>query len=345
MSYLKLLFITISGHDYPHSRVRCYNMASQLKKYVGVDASVLSFRDHLSNFSEVEMWELRDRHRVSLNLKALPRLLTARNTIFIIQKIHYHAAMPYLLNRLGIRKYFFDYDDYDVDLTVAFNHSRLNRFFWGTEDPGEMTRNIASNALGCIASSKYLVDYLKQFNDDVCYVSTGCDTKKFTYTRRDNRDGPVTFLWNGLVWGEEVLESVMVMLESFRHVVEQNRNVRLKIVGAGQLMPRVDEAIRTRYSDISSCIQRIDWVKPDEMPEMLAEADVGLLPFKGESQWIQSKSPTKLFEYMATGLPVIAHGVGEVQHVIQHESSGLLANNDDDFVRFMINLADDSDYV
>ncbi|MCD4655600.1 glycosyltransferase [bacterium] len=54
--------------------------------------------------------------------------------------------------------------------------------------------------------------------------------------------------------------------------------------------------------------------------------------------WVRSKSPTKLFEYMATGLPVVADAIGEVRHVLESGISGFLAANQEEFNRAMIDL-------
>ena len=46
-------------------------------------------------------------------------------------------------------------------------------------------------------------------------------------------------------------------------------------------------------------------VPHDQVPQVLAQAHVGVLPFPDEHKF-QVSSPIKLFEYMAAGLPVLA---------------------------------------
>ena len=107
----QVVFIGLSGYDYPHTRVRCYNFARQLALYDDFSTRVISFRDHLSNLSEVEVYEARDRQKITMMLKALPKIFPRANTLFYIQKAHYNAALPYLLYRLGFNNFVFDYDD------------------------------------------------------------------------------------------------------------------------------------------------------------------------------------------------------------------------------------------
>lgn len=107
---------------------------------------------------------------------------------------------------------------------------------------------------------------------------------------------------------------------------------------------RIHQAIQSDYADLVDKIDVIGWISPDRMPDILADADVGLLPFAIDNQWVRSKSPTKLFEYMASGLPVIADAVGEVTHVVQNGQSGILTTSQDGFNEAMINLVANQEF-
>lgn len=70
-------------------------------------------------------------------------------------------------------------------------------------------------------------------------------------------------------------------------------------------------------------------VDPSEIASYLSAADVGL-SFVKATYATQSRSPTKIPEYLAAGLPVIANsGVGDVDELIQTEKVGLLIDNFD----------------
>ena len=66
-----------------------------------------------------------------------------------------------------------------------------------------------------------------------------------------------------------------------------------------------------------------------DLPPYIASADAGLclynrLNLNGQFYF----SPLKLFDYMASGLPVIATDAGQIQEVIQDGQNGILVNND-----------------
>jgi glycosyltransferase involved in cell wall biosynthesis len=69
-------------------------------------------------------------------------------------------------------------------------------------------------------------------------------------------------------------------------------------------------------------------VKHEDMPGYLAAADIGVAPFDVDAHPPLSLgfywSPLKIFEYMATGLPVVAPHVGRIPALVEHEREGIL---------------------
>jgi glycosyltransferase involved in cell wall biosynthesis len=66
----------------------------------------------------------------------------------------------------------------------------------------------------------------------------------------------------------------------------------------------------------------------ESMPSALAAADIGVAPFdvarhaplQIDFYW----SPLKIFEYMASGLPVVAPRLDRLTRIVRHEREGLL---------------------
>jgi len=284
---------------------------------------------------------LKDTEKIGLVMKALKCLLRDDpKTLLYVQKAHFHSAAPYLMHRFLRRQYIFDYDDYDVELSVFFGRGTWNRIFFGTRDWDVITARMAKNAVACVVSSHFLKDFLATYNPRTFLIETGVDAEQFRpvnhLERRDDRK--VVFLWTGLVWGEDVLQSVLQILEAFQKTASRCPNVGLQIVGGGQRMPDVQEKVRQEYSHLD--IQFVGWTAPQDMPALLRQADVGLLPFAGDSKWFRSKSPTKLFEYMASGLAVVASAVGEITYVIDEGKNGFLVDGAHGFADRMIQLVE-----
>jgi len=191
-----------------------------------------------------------------------------------------------------------------------------------------------------VGASKSLCDILSRFNKNVFYIPTGVDSLRFKRLEKRADNNKVTFVWIGVVWGEWMYSNILFLLDCFSRVNKRHPGVELKIVGSGQLMFKLKEAIRDTYAEYN--IKVIDWIHPDRMPDFLSTVDVGLLVLtQKDNLWIKSKSPTKLFEYMAMELPTVSSSVGEAKHIIEDGYDGFLANNQEEFIEKMETLAED----
>ena len=79
-----------------------------------------------------------------------------------------------------------------------------------------------------------------------------------------------------------------------------------------------------------------------EMPQYIASANIGLCLYNKIDFYDKFFfSPLKLFDYMASGLPVIGNDVGQIKLIIEENNNGLLANGSiDDIAQKIIYLRD-----
>lgn len=115
------------------------------------------------------------------------------------------------------------------------------------------------------------------------------------------------------------------------HLVRAVRELRRRgrddisaaLVGSGPELARArDEAAAMEGIQFTGAIPH------DAMPAVLASADVGVAPFDVGAHGPLSLgfywSPLKIFEYMASGLPVVAPAVDRIPRLVAHEREGLL---------------------
>jgi len=336
---MKINFVGINGYDFPYTRVRCYHFAEKLKEH-GLDTSVLSYRDHLApHYTGIQMLGLDDKTKLLLNMEAFKRLHSEPEALLYIQKLHYHSAAPYMLSRMGRNKYVFDYDDWDVDRSPLFDDIFLNNLFFKSNDPDKITRTLASEALCCVASSRYLEKYLKESNPNVFYIPTGVNLNRFK-KKSVKKEDTVKFVWTGQIWGKVIFDNIVFLLKCFKLTHEREKNVSLVIVGGGDWMKHVKEVIE---KDFNHCpVKIVEWLHPDNIPDFLSGVDVGLLPLITDPEnrtWMLSKSPTKFFEYMGMELPTVSSRFGEIREIVEDGVDGFLAEGIEEFSEKMLTLA------
>ena len=101
------------------------------------------------------------------------------------------------------------------------------------------------------------------------------------------------------------------------------RDISAVLIGDGPELPRT----RAEANGLDGVIFA-GAVPHAEMPAHLAAADVGAAPFDPAAHGPLSLgfywSPLKVFEYMATGLPVVAPALDRIAALVQHGREGLL---------------------
>lgn len=104
------------------------------------------------------------------------------------------------------------------------------------------------------------------------------------------------------------------------------------IIGDGALRASLEEQVKTLH--LSSQVTFLGF--REDIPELLSMLDILLITSHNEGFC------STILQAMAARVPVIAHNVGGIPEIIQHQKNGLLANDLDDFVQYAIDLYQDS---
>ena len=123
------------------------------------------------------------------------------------------------------------------------------------------------------------------------------------------------------------------MIKLFPKIRKKYKNVVLEIVGDGYY----GEVIKRKCEKVEG-INFLGWKEPESIPHYLSSVDIGILPLIQKIKFNLAKSPVKLFEYFASGIPVVASPMGEIPYYLVEGKNGFLAESEDEFIRKILIL-------
>lgn len=181
----------------------------------------------------------------------------------------------------------------------------------------------------CTCVSQELMDYAQDvLKIKMAYlVPNGSDHRLFSPDKKSpdiypELNGCFKLLWAGsshYSWQatDTILQAAQAMLKIDKHIIfiliTKERDLPMK----GNLPANVKVIEEKKYLDL---------------PPYIASADAGLCLYH-DKRWNKFYgSSLKLFDYMASGIPVIATNIGQIKDVIETGRNGILVNNDVDAI-------------
>ena len=337
-----VIFVAADGYTLAPSRIRCYTFAKACQER-GLNAEVLSFYDHLGASSQGSaVFRMDEREKLRLIALAADVLLLNPTAILYLQKVAYHSLAVALAAATNKNKVVVDCDDYDFS-TELF--PRIARYIHGL-NPGPATAAMAKAANMCVCSSIPLHGIVQQFNPRTEFIPTGTDLTVFDHSLREKAGrpdgGPVELIWLGDIWGEVIMEDLLLAVDAFCALPPSIRDLaRFTIIGFGDYWDSFKQLMADNYPTVGNLVMK-ERIEPGEAPALLARCDIGCLPL-ADTIFNHCKSPTKMFEYMAMKVAVLGTPMGEVARIIQDGENGMLAADLPGYMRRMGTLILDAD--
>ena len=330
---MKITFISREGYNLAGGRVRCYSFAAQLKK-LGWRTEVLSFSDVLGAKDGEKECRMGLSEKIAYNWRAFKRLRKDKEATFFIQRFNYHSFAPYLAHMFNKNKIILDLDDWEIRENPQYLLG-----FWPSSKAHFFTKQLAKSSVICIAASRFLQDFLSQFNKKVYLIPTGVDTELFRPSLGKLNKNKITFTWIGTFHKKEYIHNLKFAIDCFMNLRRKYNHIYFEIAGDGIYKDKLQEIIN-QSNDQHILLK--EWIHPEDMPKYLDSIDIGLLPIVENNKFNKAKSPTKLFEYMAMAKPTVSCDIGESRYIIKDGENGFLAKNKIEFIAKMEMLIKDS---
>ena len=170
---------------------------------------------------------------------------------------------------------------------------------------------VTTSVLGDRLADQYQLD-----RDKIVHLPNGVDTDEF---KPSDSDSEPTIVYTGNVGHAQDLESCIQAMSLLEH-----SDATLKIVGDGDIKGNLEELVREE--NLHDTVEFTGLVPREEIPAILEEAMIGIAPLKS-SETLEYAAPTKVYEYMAFELPIVATGVGEIEALIEDSEAGVITDN------------------
>lgn len=165
----------------------------------------------------------------------------------------------------------------------------------------------------CMGQSQEIVDYITHHGAKEVYLfRNGVDPSRFTPSKRifNKEDAPLVLTYAGLLGFAQGLFGIC------KHINFKEINAELHIYGAGGEQREIEEFLS---QNPNNGIYFHGKVSREEIPNVLNGSDCTLVPLVKN---IYGAVPSKIYESMASGLPIIFSGDGEGKKIIEENDLG-----------------------
>lgn len=186
----------------------------------------------------------------------------------------------------------------------------------------------AADAILVISSTvkNQLVEMYNIKEEKIFVSPSGVDVQKFHPDISDTEIKEKLNLHNNYVIGYSGLfnlyHGIDTLIESIPLITEKIKNVKILLIGDGQLRNFVDDYVNQKKLQDKVIITGL--LPFNEVPKYLAACDVLVSPFKSIDKSTFFNSPIKTFEYMAMGKPIVTTNIGQLADICLDENNSLV---------------------
>lgn len=337
----KINLIFMGGFTYPRGMAgtkRIQNALNALKKYPEVTTRVLLIRQSsedniLSGMYEGTPYEtvmgdlFRAKMFVSLpilNYRTIAALKKAlqpdyKNIIYFYGPLFFDSIVPLsYAQRLGYKIIFDVIEDFGLakEVSRSFYHQMRSRITDG------LSSRIKDLAAGIIVISSYLEEKCKKLTQGkvpLYYMPISVSMDLFPEKPR-KINSTITLFYAGS-FGKK--DGLPVLLDAFDKLADVYKNIRLVLTGRGDR-----EAMKEFFSriDMSPHKDRIEfkgYLDENDYYKLLNDADIPCMT-RVDLAFANAGFPFKLGEFLATGKPVIASRVSDVDRYLVNGRNAML---------------------
>lgn len=182
----------------------------------------------------------------------------------------------------------------------------------------KLERHLYKKSIFCMGQSQEIVDYIKDHGAKEVYLfRNGVDPSRFEGIDVTQEEGKVKLVYAGLLGFAQGIADIC------KSVNFAELGMEFHIYGAGGEQAEIEAFIA---DNPNNGIYYHGVVSRQELPIKLKEANMTLIPLVKN---IFGAVPSKIYESMAAGLPIMFVGEGEGARIVKENNIGLVAHSKD----------------
>lgn len=207
-------------------------------------------------------------------------------------------------------------------------------------------RFLAERANALVAISAPMADYYCSFNPEIAVILNGYEPEAIASAKeraiwRPRRAGtPLTVRYLGLVSEGRIPRSMLFVLSRMlKNGVLKSKSVTFEYYGEVGLLSLYLQKNHPELVDFFQFLPRVSYSRSLELAvtaDYLLFCENSIPPKPGEDKSAQGILTTKLFEYLASGRPMIAHIEPTTlagSYIVKANSAHFVSNREEDFAR------------
>jgi len=242
-----------------------------------------------------------------------------KNVLYFYGPLLFDSIVPLIYARkLGYKLIFDVIEDYDLskDLSVSMYQSLRCNFTI------LFSKTMKDLAAGIIAISSHLENKFRNYNQGripIHYLPISVDMNQFP--EKPHGTGPIVSLFYAGSFTRK--DGVPVLLDAFDELAERYGNIRLVLTGRGDRLALQDFLDRVDKSPHKDRIEYKGYLEEEDYYSLLNSVDIPCMT-RVDIGFAQAGFPFKLGEFLATGKPVIASVVSDVDRFLINGHNAML---------------------
>ena len=341
----QVTFAYITNNRIPSEKANAFQIAQMCSALASQGAEVTLFYPARRNLQKFDGVDLFDYYKLPCNFKLQPLPcvdlfhlsggnVVVEQPIFLLQTFTFALSLIQALRHESFDVYYARDIFVLGTILAAFRKLKKRMFFEAHTFPEskfgrEWQRRVIKRLGGVISINSALADQYLGFGispHNILIAPDAVDIKRYEgLTKEESRKRLGIGDWRLVVYTGHLYEWKGASV--FAEAASLLENVRALIVGG------TEGDVRRLRSEVTERgwknVEVVSYVAPDQIPLYQVAADVVVLPNSAKSEISRlHTSPLKLFEYMASGTPIVASDLPSLREVLCHNENAILVEPD-----------------